>query len=91
MRFHVVSGIGFALMLIASAQLVCHASIPANDEQVYENDGKGSFIAHDIDTATGQEAYDLKAVELDADGRLDLILAGRETGNVVWYQNQKPR
>ena len=52
----------------------------------YENDGKGSFAAHDIDTTNNQEAYDLKAVDLDADGRLDLILAGRETRNAVWHQ-----
>ena len=44
---------------------------------------------HDIDTVNGQEAYDMKAVDLDADGRLDLILAGRETRNAVWYRNQK--
>ncbi|HKS38105.1 MAG TPA: VCBS repeat-containing protein [Verrucomicrobiae bacterium] len=56
----------------------------------YQNDGRGSFSARDIDTANRQEAYDLKAVDLDADGRLDLILAGRETRNAVWYRNRKP-
>jgi hypothetical protein len=29
----------------------------------------------------------LKTVDLDGDGRLDLILAGRQTRNAVWYQN----
>lgn len=55
----------------------------------YENDGKGSFTAHDIDTTNRQEAYDLKAVDFDGDGRLDLILAGRETRNAVWYRNEE--
>jgi hypothetical protein len=30
----------------------------------------------------------LLAVDVDADGRLDLILAGRESRNAVWYSNQ---
>jgi hypothetical protein len=68
---------------------VATASFGAKLVRWYENDGKGSFTTHDIDTMNGQEAYDLKAVDLDADGRLDLILAGRETRNAVWYRNQK--
>jgi FG-GAP-like repeat len=69
---------------------VATASFGAKLVRWYENDGKGSFTAHDIDTANGQEAYDLKAVDLDADGRIDLILAGRESRNAVWYRNRKP-
>lgn len=53
----------------------------------YENDGKGSFEAHDIDATNEQESYDLKARDVDGDQRPDLILAGRETRNVVFYQN----
>lgn len=67
---------------------VATASFGAKLVRWYENDGKGSFAAHDIDTANNQEAYDLKAIDLDADGLLDLILAGRETRNAVWYQNR---
>jgi hypothetical protein len=55
----------------------------------YENDGRGGFTPHDIDTGHRQEAYDLKAVDLDGDGRIDLILAGRESRNVVVYFNRK--
>ena len=65
------------------------ASFGAKLVRWYANDAKGSFSAHDIDTTNSQEAYDLKAVDLDADGRLDLILAGRETRNAVWYRNRK--
>jgi putative heme-binding domain-containing protein len=72
-------------------QDVATASFGAKLVRWYQNDGKGSFTAHDIDTTNRQEAYDLKAVDLDGDGRLDLILAGRETGNAVWYRNQRQK
>jgi hypothetical protein len=75
MRITVVSQIGLALALIVPAR----------------GDGKGTFTAHDIDTTNNQEAYDLKAVALDGDGRLDLILGSRETRNAVWYRNRKTK
>jgi hypothetical protein len=68
---------------------VATASFGAKLVRWYENNGRGSFATHDMDTANQQEAYDLKAVDLDSDGRLDLILAGRETRNAVWYRNSK--
>lgn len=67
---------------------VATASFSEKIVRWYENDGKGVFKAHDIDTGNGQEAYDLKAVDLNRDGRLDLLLAGRQTNNVVWYINR---
>jgi hypothetical protein len=54
----------------------------------YENSGVGVFRSHEIDTGNGQESYDLKAVDLNKDGRLDLLLAGRQSNNAVWYINQ---
>ena len=54
----------------------------------YENSGIGLFRTHDIDVGNGQEAYDLKAVDLNKDGRLDLLLAGRNSNNAVWYINR---
>ena len=68
---------------------VAVASFTAFVVRWYENDGKGIFASHDIDTGNKQQAYDLKSVDLDRDGRLDLILAGRETRNAVWYQNSR--
>lgn len=53
----------------------------------YRNDGKASFIVDDIDVGNKQQAYDMKTADVDGDGRLDLILAGRESRNVVWYRN----
>ena len=56
----------------------------------YENDGHGHFTPHAIDTGHAQEAYDLKATDIDGDGRLDLILAGRESRNAVVFFNRAP-
>jgi hypothetical protein len=55
----------------------------------YRNDGKGAFTPFDIDTGHKQQAYDLKSVDIDRDGRLDLILAGRESRNAVLYMNRE--
>lgn len=55
----------------------------------YENDSRGDFTAHDIESANHQQAYDLKTADINHDGRPDLILAGRESRNAVWYENRK--
>ena len=68
---------------------VAAASFSERVVRWYENDGAGRFAIHDIDIDHDQQAYDLKATDLDADGRLDFLLAGRQSKNVVWYQNQK--
>lgn len=51
----------------------------------YENDGKGNFTNHILDT--NQQSYDLRSVDMDGDGDLDLLNAGRGTNNVAWYEN----
>ena len=51
----------------------------------YENDGKGIFKLHVVDNL--QESYDLRTVDMDGDGDLDLLNAGRGSANVVWYEN----
>ena len=48
-----------------------------------------SHARQDIDTGYNQQAYDLKVADLDGDGRLDILLAGRQSNNVVWYHNRK--
>jgi len=68
---------------------VATASFTAFVVRCYLNDGKGSFAPFDIDTGNKQQAYDLKAVDIDRDGRLDLILAGRESRNAVLYLNRE--
>ena len=52
---------------------------------LYLNDGKGCFTRLDIDT--GQSSYDLRAVDMDGDGDLDLLNAGMTSRNIVWYEN----
>ena len=68
---------------------VAVASYTAFIVRWYEDDGRGGFTPHDIDVGHKQQAYDLKAADLDGDGRIDLILAGRETRNAVVYFNRK--
>ena len=53
----------------------------------FENDGKGKFKTHIV--ATGQQAYDIRAFDMDLDKDLDLLIAGRGSKNVVWYENPR--
>lgn len=68
---------------------VAAASFSTQLVRYYENDGKGGFKPLTIDSGNRQEAYDLKSLDLNTDGRIDLVLAGRESRNAVWYENQK--
>ena len=51
----------------------------------YENDGKGKFTKHVI--GKDQGSYDIRAVDLDGDKDLDILIAGHGSRNVVWYEN----
>ncbi len=51
----------------------------------FENDGEGKFKTHVI--GEGQQAYDIRAEDLDGDGDLDILVAGRASNNVVWYEH----
>lgn len=64
------------------------AATCAKDDQVaawFENDGRGKFTTHVV--GRNQAAYDIRAVDMDADGDLDLLVAGQASRNVVWYAN----
>lgn len=50
----------------------------------YENNGRGNFTIHVLDT--NQTAYDIRALDMEGDGDLDLLVAGQSSGNVVWYE-----
>ena len=52
----------------------------------YENNGRGQFTIHTVDT--GQQSYDLRSIDMDGDGDMDLLNAGRASNNVVWYENR---
>jgi hypothetical protein len=61
----------------------------AKDSRVaawFENDGKGRFNEHRI--SGDQSAYDIRLIDMDKDGDLDLLVAGFESNNVVWYENR---
>jgi hypothetical protein len=55
---------------------------------IYENDGKGNFTRHIIDEGTG--THEAVLIDLDGDGRLDIIgkpLHGREQWKIhAWYK-----
>ena len=51
----------------------------------YENDGKGSFKINVLDD--DQSSYDIRLVDIDKDGDLDILIAGHYSYNVVWYEN----
>ena len=62
----------------------CSASL-AGDTAWYENDGKGNFTKHVIDTK--QSSYDTRLIDMDGDGGLDILIGGQSSHNVVWYEN----
>lgn len=51
----------------------------------YESDGAGNFTPHLI--GTDQGSYDTRAVDMDGDGDLDVLIAGHASNNVVWFEN----
>ena len=54
----------------------------------FENDGKGTFRTHRMHE--NQASYDVKLVDIDGDRDLDVLVAGQESKNVVWYENRLP-
>jgi FG-GAP-like repeat len=52
----------------------------------FENDGKGHFTPHRI--YEDQSTYEVRLVDMNGDGRLDILVAGQESQNVVWFENR---
>ena len=52
------------------------------------NDGDGSFVRHFF--FKHQTAYDIRAVDMDGDYDLDLLIAGHASKNVFWFENPLP-
>ena len=52
----------------------------------FENNGKGKFTTHVISSA--QASYHVSLSDMDGDGDEDILIAGQESRNVVWYENQ---
>jgi hypothetical protein len=60
----------------------------SNVTKVYWNNGGGQFMAQTIDEGHNQQSYGCDIVDLDEDGKLDIILGGRGSNNVVWYRQE---
>lgn len=58
--------------------------------RLYQQDQGGNWSAHTLDDNT-MACEDLKAADLDSDGRIDLVASGRRTKNVVIYWNRSDR
>ena len=64
--------------------VACSASL--NGAAVwYENDGKGTLKPHVVDRL--QSSYDVRLLDMDNDGDIDILVAGHDSGNIVWYSN----
>gem|GEM_PF-139792 len=51
----------------------------------YENNGEGVFHRRLI--GTDQGSYDIRAIDMDGDKDLDLLIAGHDSKNIVWFEN----
>jgi hypothetical protein len=66
-------------------EIVCGESKPDGNVVIYINDGKGSFTRQVIGEKQG--SYDIRVVDMDGDGKLDLLFAGASSRNIVWFEN----
>ena len=51
----------------------------------YENNSHGEFTRHLI--GRDQSSYDIRAIDMDGDKDLDLLIAGHTSMNIVWFEN----
>ena len=42
------------------------------------------------EVGSNQGAYDIRAVDMDGDYDLDLLIAGHSSNNLVWFENPLP-
>jgi hypothetical protein len=52
---------------------------------LFLGDGRGNFSTQVL--ATDQAAYDIRLIDMDGDGDLDILIAGQNSRNVVWLEN----
>ena len=56
---------------------------------IFLNDGRGGFTEQHV--YQDQSAYDIRLVDMDRDGDLDILIAGQESANITWYENRISR
>jgi len=65
--------------------IICGEAKPDGDTVIYINDGKENFTRHVI--GEKQASYDIRIVDMDGDGKPDVLLAGASSRNIVWFEN----
>ena len=56
----------------------------------FENTGKLEYSFHQIATKDQRTISSMQATDMDGDGDLDVLTAGRLDGKIVWYENTSP-
>ena len=65
--------------------IVCGECYETGFVAIYRNDGKGNFTRHII--AEQQASYDVRITDMNRNGKLDILLAGASSRNIVWLEN----
>jgi hypothetical protein len=65
--------------------IICGEASPDGNTVIYFNDGKENFTRHVI--AEKQGSYDIRIVDMNGDGKPDVLLAGASSRNIVWFEN----
>jgi hypothetical protein len=65
--------------------VICSEASKDGSTVIYMNDGKENFTRMVIDDKQG--SYDIRIIDMDGDGDLDILIAGANSRNIVWYEN----
>ncbi|MEZ6016114.1 MAG: VCBS repeat-containing protein [Planctomycetota bacterium] len=61
--------------------------LPTNTVAWFENTGGATFAAHVVIATTSNGPVALEVGDINADGRLDLVVGSRNDDKIVWFEN----